>query len=263
MSNQTEAKNGQNTELAQQPKNVSSIVLKQVQNLTAAKTLILPADYSAENALRAAWFYIQNSENRDKILACTQESLANALYDMVIQAMDISKKQGYIIPYGQRATFQRSYFGDACLAKRVAPGLTLYYDVIYDGEKVRLVKEVTSHGYVTRIEHEPSWPREQKTIVGAYCGAFDEHGEHMGAEIMDIAQIKTSWKKSKTYGEKSATFHNEQPDQACLRTVIRRYCKPIINASNDAALLASVRRQEEDAVEAEMAEEVAAYANGR
>jgi recombination protein RecT len=243
--------------------NVSTIVLKQVQKLQEARTLFLPGDYSPENALRSAWFFINNSDQKEKILACTPESQINALYDMVIQALDVSKKQAYFIPYGTRLVLQRSYFGDIAVAKRVRPGIEVYHDVIYEGETIKVRKEVTRYGYVTRIEHDPSFPREQKSIIGAYCGVFDENGEHMGVELMDMDQIKTSWKKSKTYGEKSATFHNEQPDIACQRTVIRRRLKPIINASNDAALLESVRRQEIDASEAQMDDEVAANANGQ
>lgn len=243
-------------------KNVTNTVLKGVHKLMDSKTLFLPADYSVENALRSAWFAIQNSDQKDKILACTQESQANALYDMVIQALDVSKKQGYFIPYGNRLTFQRSYFGDEAVARRVRPGIEIYYDVIYEGEVVKVTKEITRYGYVKKITHEPAFPRLKKGIIGAYCGAFDENGEHMGAEIMDMDQIKQSWKKSKTYGEKSQTFHNEQPDQACIRTVIRRRCKAIINSSNDAALLDSIRRQEIESSEAEIDEEIEGNANG-
>lgn len=252
-----------NTPVATESANVSSQVLKSIQKLQSAGTLKLPANYSAENALRAAWFHIQNSDQRDKILSCTMESQANALYDMIIQGCDVSKKQGYFIPYGSKLIFQRSYFGDQVVAERVMPGIKIYADVIYAGETVKVKKESTSHGMITRVHHDDLlFPREGAKIVGAYCGVVDENGEYMGDELMEFSQIQLSWKKSKTYGANSSTFHNEQPDQACLRTVIRRRLKSIINSSNDEALLESLRRSEMDSVEAEMAGEIAECGNG-
>jgi recombination protein RecT len=244
--------------------NIAGGVLKQITKLVEARTLFFPENYSVQNALRNAWFYIQNSENKEKILACTKESQANALYDMCLQRMDVSKGQGYFIPYGNRLMFQRSYFGDEALAKDVRPGIQIYYDVIYKGETLKLAKKLTAYGYVTIIEsHEKPWPRTSTEIEGAYCGVIDENGEHMGDEIMTIDQIKQSWAKSKTYSANSKTFHNEQPDKACLRTVIRRRTKVIIATSNDAALLESVRRQDEDGFLGQLDEEEATNANSK
>lgn len=243
------------------PPTVTALVEKQVQGLLSRGQILLPKDYAVENALKAAWFAIQSSEQRDKILACSRESQINALYDMTLQGMDVSKKQGYFIPYGPRLMFQRSYMGDIALAQRVRPGIVAYFDVIYKGETIKPRKITTPHGYVTIIDHEQIWPRTGE-IEGAYCGFFDENGEHMGVELMTMEQIKVSWRKSKTYGEKSQTFHNEQPDIAAMRTVIRRRCKMIINTSNDAALLESVRRQDEDSALAQVDAEIVENGNG-
>lgn len=247
----------------QESTNPTTSVLKNVLRLQSQGTLHLPADYSAENALKAAWFYIQNSENRAKLLACTRESLTTALFDMVVQGMDIGRKQGYIIPYGDRAQFQRSYFGDEALAMRVSPGIKLYYDVIYEGEAFATQKIMTRAGFVTVVvKHEQPFPRKSSNIVGAYCGSVDsETGEQLGITLMDMAQIRKSWSKSKTFNADSKTFHNEQPDQACLRTVIRRHTKAIINSSTDRALLEAVRRQELDAVDAEVEQAALEQAN--
>jgi len=52
------------------------------------------------------------------------------------------------------------------------------------------------------------------------------------------------------------------PAEMALRTVIRHRCKEIINSSNDAMLVEAITRQEVEAVEAEIAEEAGALANG-
>lgn len=246
----------------EEPKNVTTLVRQQVERLMQNGGIVLPSDYSVENALKNAWFYIQNSDNRDKILACTPESQATALFDMCVQGMDIGKKQGYLIPYGSRLTFQRSYFGDESLACRVRPGIILFYDVIYKGEEFATAKVRNKYGLVTTVgKHEQKWPRESRDIEGAYCGIVDADMQDVSTTVMDMDQIKTSWKKSKTYGPNSNTFHNDQPDQACLRTVIRRATKAIINTSTDKALLDSVNRQDQEGVLAEVDAEIAEKGN--
>ena len=57
--------------------------------------------------------------------------------------------------------------------------------------------------------------------------------------------------------ERHKTFHSEQPDQAAQRTVIRRRCKTIINSSDRRrSSWPRCSRQDEEQVEAEMAQEV-------
>jgi recombination protein RecT len=167
--------------------------------------------------------------------------------------------------------YQRSYFGEEALAKRVAPGISIYCDVVYAGEKVVVSKVRNRYGFITQIrEHEQNIPRVSKEIIGAYCGVVDENGEDMGAEYMDMEQIKKSWSKSKTYNPETGkqrydnqgpTFHMEQPDIACKRTVLRRRMKVIINTSTDEWLLQAIDRQDLDAIDARVDDEIESKAN--
>lgn len=245
----------------EQPKTVTVRVLSQINNLVDKGSIALPPDYAVGNALNSAWLWIQNSEQRDKLLACTDESKINALHDMVLQCGWLGKT-GYMIPYGSRMVYQRDYHGEVALAQRVKPGIEPYGDVVYRGEKFLVVKERNRYGLITAIKtHEMAFPRESKEIIAAYWGFIDENGEDMGAEIMDMDQIRTSWKKSKQYSANSQTFHNEQPDIACKRTVSRRRCKPIIKTSTDAWLLQALARQDIEETAAEMDEIVSEKAN--
>lgn len=239
--------------------NPTTIVSKQVKNLLEKGALHLPSDYSAENALKEAWLILQGI---DGAMSCTQESIINCLLDMVIWGLNPGKKQVYFIPYGKVLTCQRSYFGDMALAERVKPGIKIYCDVIYKGEEFGVEKHRSRTDFVTVItKHKQPFPRASTEIIGAYCGAIDvETGEDLGIELMDIGQIKKSWLKSKTAAS-GKSFHTDQPDQACKRTVIRRWSKPIINASSDALLLQSIQRQDLDAIEAEATEEIDENAN--
>jgi recombination protein RecT len=254
---------------------ITNEVLKQVEAMHGQGRLALPADYHVGNALNSAWLLLQTIENKDKkpiikngeidTSVVTKTSVANALLDYVTQGLNCAKKQAYFIVYDSQLVCQRSYFGDELLAKRVMPGIQLDYDTIREGEKITTTKTVTSRGMVTTINHSDiAFPRNPN-IVGAYCGVFNEDGECLGYDIFDIERIKQSWAKSKTYKwskPDKQTTHDEFPEEMCIHTVVRHRCKPIINASNDSNLIASLRRSEMDSVEAEMADEIAQCGNG-
>lgn len=267
MSTAVQEKPVDNTPVVREPLNPTVRVGQMVQGFLEKRTLHLPADYSPENSLKEAWLVLQTVQDRDgkpALKICSQESIVNALLDMVIQGLDPAKKQCYFIVYGNSLTLQRSYFGDIALAQRVNPNLKIYSDVIYKGEDFAVAKELGRHGFVTVVaKHQMPFPRASKEIIGAYCGAVDqETGENLGIELMDWEQILTSWKKSKTYKPNGNSFHVEQPDQAAQRTVIRRYCKFIINSSSDAMLRESMRRQQDEEMRSGMSAELASNANG-
>lgn len=240
------------------PASPTVIVAKQINGFLERGTLVLPKDYSVDNALKSAWFALQDVEGWK---TCTPESVQNALLDMCVQGMNVAKKQGYFIKYGNKLIFQRSYFGDMALAERVCPGLSLFADVIYEGEEIKVSKVRTIRGLVTVIQsHEQPFPRSTKKMLGAYCGAVDGDGNALDTVVMDIQQIERSWNQGATKGKSPA--HQGFPDQMALRTVIRRRCKPIINTSSDKILLDAIKRQEMDQAEGEMDAEIDASANG-
>lgn len=248
------------TELALTAKNIVTITTAKVMDFVAKGDIRLPADYSPENALKSA--YVIFAENPD-LQKCDLNSVANALLDMVVWGLNPAKKQCYLIPYGGKAACQRSYFGELALAKRIEPTWEPYYDVIYEGEECLFDKKMTKKGFVTVVtKHPKPFPRKSTKIIGAYAGFVDtETGDDLGVELMDIAQIQKSWTKSKTMGPKS--FHAEQPDQAALRTVIRRRCKFVINSSDDKMLTEAIRRQDQIIAESEIDAEAAELANAK
>lgn len=255
--------------LAVQDKNlpVTTQVLLSIQGQMGNGSIRLPDDYVVENALRNAWIWIQNSDKKDDLLNCTIASQKAALNDMVLQCGDVAKGTGYLIAYKDKMTYQRHYNGDMALAERVRPGIQGYSDVVYEGEVFKVVKLRSRYGFITVVERHEMLEARKGNITHAYCGFVDANGESLGDEVMTIEQILKSWEKSKTFDPKTmkgrygVTFHTEQPDIACKRTVIRRRCKPIITKSTDAWLVAAVIRQDIDETAAEMDAEVEAKAN--
>ena len=76
--------------------------------------LHLPPNYSAANALRAAWLILQETVDKNKkpvLETCTRASIANSLLSMVVQGLDPNRNQAYFIAHGTALTLRRSYFG--------------------------------------------------------------------------------------------------------------------------------------------------------
>lgn len=254
--------NMSNSNSLEKAQNKSPIVVarQSIENKIETHRLTLPQDYEYQNALNDAWLLIESTPN---LKSCTQESKIQAMQHMVYRAFSPMKRQCYFVPYDGKVSCQPSYFGEVANAVRVQPYLQVYSDVIYEGEKFVPAKVWSNTGWITVVkEHELKWPRTGN-IVGVYVGARDkETGEDLGIELMTDEQVKNSWKKSKTYSKDSKTFHNEQPDQAFLRTCSRRWAKPIINTSTDEYLLQAVRESDMDAIDAEVVEDHDQNANG-
>lgn len=251
-------------ELALIKSGVVDVVTNKVMAFIEAGELQLPANYSPHNALKSAWLTLQNTKNKAEVpvlQACTKDSIANSLLDMVVQGLNPAKKQCYFIAYGNQLICQRSYFGDMALVKRVRPDADMYFGVVYQGDDFEYVmergrKRIKSH--VQKIENI-----KPEAIVAAYCVIEGKEAELIHTEVMTFDQIKRSWQQSQTYKEGGSGPHQKFPDQMGLRTVIRRACKAVINSSSDDYLLLHhVNRSDEGVAEAEMDAEVMANANG-
>lgn len=235
-------------------------VAERVRVFTEKGELNLPANYSAENAMKSAWLMLQGMETRDKkpvLEACTKESIANSLLDMVVQGLNPAKKQVYFIPYGNQLSCQRSYFGAMAVTKSVSGAKEIYAQVVYkkddfEFEIFRGSRRVTKH--IQKLENIN--PAE---IVAAYCVIeIDDNPDHNITDIMSIEQIKKSWTK----GKMGSGTQNDFSEEMAKRTVINRACKPIINMSNDNHLLMETfERIDSASDEKTVVEEISEHAN--
>ena len=113
MSNEL-VKKEEKTQMIPEEKNITDNVLSKIQKFQANGQIYFPNNYSPENALKSAWLILQDVKDKDGNLAlksCTRDSIANSLLNMVIQGLNPMKNQCYFIPYGQKLTLMRSYFG--------------------------------------------------------------------------------------------------------------------------------------------------------
>ena len=218
--------------------NVADLVMKRVESFTADGGLVLPKSYSVGNNLKSAWLVLQEAVDRNQkpvLEVCTKASIANALFDMVLQGLSVSKAQGYFIAYGNKLEFQRSYFGTVALAKRVGGGIKRepVANVIYEGDKFVYTIDPKT-GLFQIIEHDQKIENiDDAKIKAAYAITTFEDGR-TEVTIMTIDQIKKAWNQGATKGQSPA--HKNFPAEMCKKTVIGRACKMVINSSDDAWL---------------------------
>jgi len=220
------------------PFDVVALVADKLRGYTVSKELVLPANYSIENALKFAWLALQEStdkERRPVLEVCTQNSIANALLNMAVQGLNPGKAQCYFIAYGTKLMCQRSYFGTMAVAQRVAGASDIWAEVVYEGDDFEYTisrnrKNVSKH--TQKLDNiKPG------AIVAAYCVIEFSNEKPTFTEIMTIEQIKKAWNKSKAHPESPESVHSQFPEEMAKRTVTNRACKALINSSSDNNLL--------------------------
>jgi len=234
MENETPEKKG--TAVAK-PFDVVASVTSKLRVYTDNKELVLPANYSVENALKSAWLALQEAVDKDKhpvLQVCSQASIANALLNMAVQGLNPGKAQCYFIAYGNRLVCQRSYFGTMAVAERVAGASDIWAQVVYEADEFEYT---ISHNRKSVSKHTQKLGNIKPTaIVAAYCVVEFSNGKPSFTEIMTIEQIKKAWAKSKMNPDSPTSVHSQFPEEMAKRTVTNRACKALINSSSDSNL---------------------------
>lgn len=222
--------------LAVLQKDITDSVMLRVNEMESSGGLMLPQNYSAQNQIKAAWFELQACKDRSgrpALEVCNKNSIANALLEMVIQGLSVSKKQAYFIVYGDKLELQRSYFGTVALAKKVGMQGNPVANVVYEGDDFEYMID-TDTGLTKIVKHTQSFDNiDLDKIKGAYAIVIMPDGRKQ-VTVMSIQQIKSAWGQGATKGNSPA--HKNFTDEMCKKTVISRACKMIINSSDDAYL---------------------------
>jgi recombination protein RecT len=238
-------------------KDTVDIVAVKVKQFQESGELHFPENYSPENAMKSAWLILQDVKDKNGVpalQACSKDSIANSLLDMVVQGLNPAKKQGYFIAYGKTLTFEPSYFGTMAVTKRVLDCKSIDAAVIYEGDEVEYEM---INGRVTNLSHKQKFGNQDKQITGAYCTIVEKDGATY-IELMTFAEIQKSWNQSKT----GQMVHKKFPQEMAKRTVINRGCKKFLNASDDGSLVMKhIHRSDEVRAEAQLEEEILENAN--
>ncbi|MNW41742.1 recombination and repair protein RecT [compost metagenome] len=194
--------------------------------------LVLPPNYNASNALKSAFFKLQevtNKEGRPALEVCTKESVANSLLDMVVQGLSPAKTQCYFIVYGNKLQLNRSYFGTQTVLKRLSRVEDIWANVIYQGD---VFDYEVSGGRERLLKHETGFENRDNDILGTYAIVKTADGDEI-LTVMTKKELEASWSQSKT----SQSVHKKFPQEMAKRTVINRAAKAYINTSDDSDML--------------------------
>lgn len=240
------------------PYDIVSGVTAKLRIYTDNKELVLPSNYSIENALKSAWLALQETVDKDKrpvLQSCSQASIANALLDMAVQGLNPGKNQCYFIAYGSKLLCQRSYFGTMAVAQRVAGAGHIWAEVVYEGDDFEY--EIQHNRKVISKHTQKLANIKPDAIIAAYCVIEFDTERPSYTEIMTIDQIHKAWAKSKVDTTAPSSPHVQFPEEMAKRTVLNRACKALINSSSDDNLfLEHFNRSDEEQVEIEMEAEI-------
>lgn len=209
-------------------KQITSSVAARIGEMQNEGLMIAP-NYSVSNALSSAYYALKNSNNGNLLQQCTQDSVYNALLEMVTQGLSPAKKQCYFIKYGSDVQLRMSYFGTIKVTKDLQEVKDVTANVVYEGDTLDVAVE---NGRKKLVKHETDWRNADNPIIAAYCIITRTDGEEF-FEVMTKKQIDKSWSKAKT-----KNVQIDFPDQMAMRTVINRAAKMFINTSNDSDLFA-------------------------
>ena len=186
--------------------------------------LMIAQNYSVSNALSSAYYALKNSSSGNLLQTCTQDSIYNALLDMVTQGLSPAKTQSYFIPDGNTVKLTRSNFGTMKVVKQLPEVKDIYAQIIFKGDEF---EAENVDGRWKFVSHKSSWKNQDNPIEGAYCVIEKTDGEKI-LTIMTKKEIDKSWAQAKT-----KNVQNNFPQEMAKRTVINRAAKQFFNTSDD------------------------------
>lgn len=215
--------------------NLQNTIFGQVNDLISAEEdegLSLPANYSLNNALKAAWFKLQEVKDKYKHAAldvCDPESVGMALMDMAVQGLSPAKNQCYFVVYGNQLQMQRSYFGTIAVLKRLERVEDIDAQVVHEGDEFEIGADEMGRTIVKKFV--PKFENLDNPLVGAFAFIKLADGR-IDYTVMTKKQIDTSWDQSRQHD-----VQRKFSDEMAKRTVINRAAKIFINTSDDSDLL--------------------------
>ena len=200
----------------------ADLVINQFGDLIAKGQLEFPKNYNYVSAVKYAALVISQTKS---LCECTKSSIAQALSDMALQGLDISKKHGYFIKYANELKFFRSYLGDVAAIMQSGFVKAIKALVVYEGDTFET-------GIVNDEEvvlcHQTSFANKNNPIIGAYAVAILPEGAKIYC-IMTKKEIDKSWAKSTNANN---TTQRDFPQEMAKRTVIRRLVKMLFTFLN-------------------------------
>lgn len=239
MANEIQNTEGQMT-MSQFVTSLSTNVLSEIES-KQQHGLVIPKGYNVQNALTLALFQIKGTVDKDGksvLTACTQDSVKQALVEMVTKGLQPEKKHCYWIAYADKLSCTESYFGLKYRAKRADPNIKdIFAEIVYEKDTFTYI---IKHGTKVVTDHLQAPENIDITkIRGAYCTILYRDGNEV-SEYMTIQQIRNSWAKTKNRSGADAEIFILYPEQMAKRTVTKRLCNSVVNTETNDLLLSDI-----------------------
>ncbi|MDA3732353.1 recombinase RecT [Niameybacter massiliensis] len=237
-------------------KEITDSVLAKVNKLQENKSLVLPQNYVAGNALQSAALILAETVDNAKkpvLESCTKESIANSLLDMVKMGLEPNKKQCYFVAFGGKLQLMTSYFGKLAIAKRVSGLEEVKAFVIYEGDEFEMEFNIDDLTMQLKTYKPNPLNVNLSKITGAFAIPIFKDGTRGDLVYMSYDQIQKSWNQGYAKGKSGA--HTNFTDEMCKKTIITRVCKTLINSSDDGNLIDTYQGADEESTPTPQAEQ--------
>ena len=215
-----------------------SVVRNNVAKMIEHKAIVVPKDYSPENAVTLAWMIIKDTKAgkaagyKPALEVCTPDSIKEAMFKMVAEGLSPLRNQCYFIIRGDKLCYHRAASGSEALAKRYSGIKRVDVQLIYEGEEP--VFEI-KNGIMTVLEHKRG-DRTGKAIKGGYAVVTEEDGTEVAID-MTIDEIKQAWEQGEVYGKFETSAHTKFEGEMAKKTIKQRACKPYITGADDSRII--------------------------
>lgn len=218
-------------------------------------SVMMPKNYSFENAVKAAHLTLQGVVDKNKRPAldvCTKDSVHKALLFMAIQGLNPAKVQCYFTVFGNQLQCMVSQFGDIAVAMRVNPKIKdIRAACIYKGDQIEI--EVVAGQKIIKKHTQTFESLNSEEIIGCYAMAIGHDDEIIETDMMTMHQVKQSWKQSKRKDIVAQSgkvnpdsTHGKFPEEMVKKTIFHRICKKIIRSSDDSEMISAYEQTNEE-----------------
>lgn len=223
---------------------ISNMLMNKINFFRETGEIQIKPNFSPENAIKSAFMILQDLEDKNKrpaLQVCTEGSISQALFRMVMLGLSPGKGQCAFVVYGKELQLMKQYQGNIKLAKE--NGLkSIHAQIIYKGEKPQ-IKIDPDTGRTMVINHNRELEKmDNDNILGAYAVCNMKDGT-TDVEVMPIGMIQKAWEQG--YNKGNSPAHRNFKDQMCKKTVINRACKLIYQTADDSQLFGNKEEYED------------------
>lgn len=160
---------------------------------------VLPPSVSPQRLMRTV---MMSCERTPKLLECTPQSIMNAATTAAVLGLECDgvTGQGFLVPYGNVATFQVGYKGYNTLAAR--SGYTINGAVVREGDEFDYM--LGTGGFV---HHKPLLNGTKRRIVATWAVA-ESHGRPNIVVVMSIEEVEQIKAKSAGARKKDSPWND-------------------------------------------------------